>query len=213
MKLLCKTVIGILGVISFNAIAKNANQFNYIGINFQDNSYEDLNFTPEIDTAQLSPIKYNENSSKTGWRGFFGHQFNRYIAVEAGLTSFGKASFSITEELTDSSGKTTINTIQNGEFKTLAGDIRAVGTYPINNSLFVKAQIGVLAWDNEFTFLVSDIEEFAVQKKSDKGVSLLTGIGIAYGFNDLVAISLDFEKTEIAKITTQSLGVSLLVRF
>ena len=213
MKLLCKTVIGILGVISFNTIAKNANQFNYIGISSQDNSYENLNFSPEIDTAQLLPIKYNKNSSETGWRGFVGHQFNRYIAVEAGLTSFGKASFSITEEITDSNGKTTINTIQNGEFKTLAGDIRAVATYPINNSLFVKAQIGVLAWDNEFTFLVHDLEEYTVQKKSDKGVSLLTGVGIAYGFNDLVAISLDFEKTEIAKITTQSLGLSLLVRF
>jgi len=213
MKLLCKTTIGVLGFISLNVIAKNANQFNYIGINFQNNSYENLNFTPGIDTTQLSPIKYDENSSETGWRGFVGHQFNRYIAVEAGLTSFGKANFTITEEQTDSNGKITINTIQNGEFKTLAGDIRAVGTYPINNSLFVRAQIGVLAWDNEFTYLVNDIEGLTAQKDSDKGVSLLTGVGIAYGFNDLVAISLDYEKTEIAKITTQSLGVSLLVRF
>ncbi len=212
MKLLCKTTIGVLIFISLNVIAKNANQFNYIGINFQNNSYENLNFTPGIDTTQLSPIKYDENSSETGWRGFVGHQFNRYIAVEAGLTSFGKASFTIAEEQTDSNGKITINTIQNGEFKTLAGDIRAVGTYPINNSLFLRAQIGVLAWDNEFTYLV-DTEGLTAQKDSDKGVSLLTGVGIAYGFNDLVAISLDYEKTEIAKITTQSLGVSLLVRF
>lgn len=212
MKLLCKTTIGVLIFISLNVIAKNANQFNYIGINFQNNSYENLNFTPGVDTTQLSPIKYDENSSEIGWRGFVGHQFNRYIAVEAGLTSFGKASFTIAEEQTDSNGKIAINTIQNGEFKTLACDIRAVGTYPISNSLFLRAQIGVLAWDNEFTYLV-DTEGLTAQKDSDKGVSLLTGVGIAYGFNDLVAISLDYEKTEIAKITTQSLGVSLLVRF
>ena len=158
MKLLCKTIIGALSLMSLNAAAKNANQFNYIGINLQNNSYDNLNFHPQIKTTQLSPLKYADNSSNRGYRGLVGHQFNRYIAVEAGLTFLGKASFTVTKEQTDSEGNTKQNTIQNGEFKTLAGDIRAVGTYPINNSLFVKVQMGIFAWDNELTYLVDDTE-------------------------------------------------------
>lgn len=213
MKLLSTTVIGLLASLSFNATALSTNQFSYVGLSMQDNRYNDLNFAPNIDTTQLSPLNYNDKTSETGWRGFVGHQFNRYIGVEVGLTTFGKASFSVTEEVTDENNKTTINNVYNGEFKTFAGDIRVVGTYPINDSFFLKAQIGALAWDNEFSYLVQDPNGLTVQKNSDTGVSLLTGLGIAYGFNDLVAISLDIERTEIAKITTDNIGMSLLVRF
>ncbi|MBE0365534.1 hypothetical protein PULV_b0126 [Pseudoalteromonas ulvae UL12] len=43
--------------------------------------------------------------------------------------------------------------------------------------------------------------------------SLLSGIGLGYGFNKTVAISLDLEKTEIADISTQSLGLTVFLRF
>ena len=70
-----------------------------------------------------------------------------------------------------------------------------------------------LGWDNDFSILASGSEGVITQKTSDTGVSLITGVSIAYGFNDSVAISFDFERTEISKITTESLGVSLMVRF
>jgi len=213
MKLLGRTIIAALGLISLNTAAKGANQFNYFGIALQNNSYDNLNFAPKIETAQLSPLAYNDSSSETGNRVFSGYQFNRHIAVEVGLASFGKANFTVVEEQTNSTGKTIYTTIQEGNFQTLAADIRAVGTYPINDSFYLKAQVGLLAWDNEFSFLVDEDEGLAVQKTSDTGISLLTGFGIAYGFNSSVAISLDYENTKIAKITTQGLSVSLLMRF
>jgi len=213
MKLLCKTAICVLSFVSLNTAAKNANQFSYIGINFQKNSYDDLNLSPNIDTTQLTPLKYDEKTSESGYRGLVGYQFNRYIAVETGITSFGKASFSLEEDQTDTNGNITQKTIQGGEFSTLAADIRAIGTYPINNSLFIKAQVGILAWNNDMSILVEGVEGFSTQKESDSGVSLLTGLGVGYGFNDSMAITFDFERTEIAEITTKILGVSLLVRF
>lgn len=110
-------------------------------------------------------------------------------------------------------GKLKNKTVHSGDFETLAGDIRIVGTYPLSDSLFLKAHIGALAWDNEFSVLAQNNEELLVQKTSDSGVSLLTGVGLGYGINKAVAVSLDFEKTEIADISTQSLGVSLFIRF
>ena len=212
MKLFSNIIIGLLSVISIDAVARNANQFDYVGISFQNHNYDDLNFSPGINTAALAPLIYKENSSATGYRGFVGHQFNRYIAVEAGVTSFGKAEFSVIEQTKNSKGKLENKTLHSGSLETLAGDIRLIGTYPLTNSLFIKAHIGALAWDNEFTHLTQSTEKLLVEKKSDSGVSLLTGISLGYGFNDMVAISLDFETTEIAQISTQSLGLSILIR-
>ncbi|MFT5756207.1 MAG: hypothetical protein ACI9LM_000919 [Alteromonadaceae bacterium] len=213
MKLFREIIIGSLSFISLNAVANNANQFDYLGISFQNHSYDSLNFSPGIDTVGLAPLIYQTNSSAIGFRGFFGHQFNRYIAVEAGITSFGKANFSLVKKEKDSNGKLKDKTVHKGNFETLAGDIRIVGTYPISDSLFLKAHIGALAWNNELTVLAQSKEELVVQKTSESGVSLLTGVGLGYGINKVVAVSLDFEKTEIANISSQNLGLSIFVRF
>ena len=77
----------------------------------------------------------------------------------------------------------------------------------------MKAHIGASAWDNELTVLAQSTEGLLVQKTSKSGLSLLTGIGIGYGFNNVVALSLDFEKLEIAQISSQSIGLSVLARF
>lgn len=203
----------LLSLLSFTCLADNKNQFNYFGINALHNSYENIDFTPGIDMSKIPSLKYNETISEIGYRGFVGHQFNRYIAVEAGMTSFGKASFTVTEDTIDTNDKTTTSILHNGEFKTLSGDIRTIATYPINDSLYLKAQVGILAWDNEVSFLTKTDGELTTEKHSDNGVSLITGLGIAYGFNKLVAIAIDFETTEIANIDTKNMGLSLLVRF
>ncbi|MEW6990345.1 outer membrane beta-barrel protein [Colwelliaceae bacterium 6441] len=213
MKLFREIILGSLSYISINAAASDFNQFDYLGISFQNHSYESLNFSPGIDATELEPLIYKSSSSARGYRVFVGHQFNQYVAVEAGVTSFGKASFSLFEKGVDSAGKVKNNTIYDGQFKTLAGDARIIGTFPLSDSLFLKAHLGALAWDNDFTVLVQGQEQLLVEKSSDTGISLLSGIGLGYGFNKVVAVSLDFEKTEIADITNQSLGLSVFLRF
>jgi len=50
----------------------------------------------------------------------------------------------------------------------------------------------------------------SVTEAKDRGVSLLTGIGFGYGISKTMAVTLDFEKTEVADIPvkTISLGFS-----
>ena len=193
MKLFSNIIIGCLSVISINAVANDPNQFNYVGISFQNNDYDDLNFSPSVDTAALAPLIYKADSSESGFRGFVGHQFNRYVAIEAGVSSFGKAGFSVIKQTKDSKNNLKNETLHSGKFKTLAGDVRIIGTYPLGDNLFVKAHIGALVWNNEFNNLIQNTEKLLVEKKSDTGVSLVTGLGLGYGFNNKVAISLDFE--------------------
>ncbi|WP_077338285.1 outer membrane beta-barrel protein [Pseudocolwellia agarivorans] len=212
MTFFCKTFIGALTLFSFHAAANNTDKFDYLGLSLQHNSYDELNFSPQIDTSKLTPLDYSSSSSSIGFRGFVGHQFNRYIAMEAGVTSFGKGEFKVTEESTDSAGEVINNVLYSGTFKTLAGDIRAIGTYPLSDRLFLKAHVGILVWDNEFSYLSGNVSELNTQEVSDTGITLLTGLGIGYGFSKDFALSLDFEKTEIADITAQNISLSLLIR-
>lgn len=213
MKFLCKTLIGALSFISINAIANSSNKFDYIGLSYQSNSYNNLNFAPNIDTSKLAPLKYTADSSGTGLRGFLGHQFNTYIAVETGISYYGKAEFSVIETTTNSDATTTNKTIHQGDFSSLTGDFRVIGTYPVSDSLFLKAHVGALLWDSKLSVLVQTPGKLMVNKVSSSGVSLLTGVGIGYGFSKTIAISLDFERTEIAEITSQNLSLSFLIRF
>ena len=204
MKALRKTIVASLALISISISAKNYHQFDYLGLSFQQNTYANLTLAPQIELAELDRLEYKDNLSATGTKIFIGRQFNHFFAVEIGFTSFGRAIFSATEADSD---------IQ-GQFKTSAGDIRVVGTYPINQKLFLKGQLGYTSWYNETTFLVDEgAASYVTKEKKSKGGDLLTGLGIGYGFNKQVAVSFDIEKTEINKIKTDNLGLSLLLRF
>lgn len=202
-----------LVVISTNAAASVANQFDYLGISFQKNNYDSVPFSPNINTANISPLNYNESLSGVGFRVFVGHQFNKYLALEAGISSFGKADFSVKEPIVETDVNTKDKTIHKGSFKTLAGDLRIVGTYPLSKKTFLKVNVGAVAWDNDMTVLTQKDGDFATIKNSDTGVSLLTGLGIGYGFNRSIAMSLDFEKTEISDVKNKNLSLSFMVRF
>ncbi len=212
MQFFAKTIIGLAGLCSLQVLANNNNQFDYIGLNIQKSSYQNLHFSPELNPVALAPLTYNENLSGTGLRGFIGHQFNRFVAIEAGLSTYGKADFRVNQEVTDSAGKLAYETRFKGGFETSAGDLRVVGTYPISDSFYLKANLGVLIWNNELTTLAGSTAAPETKKTSDNGISVIAGLGVGYGFNNKVAITLDFEKTKIAGINTQNLGLALIVR-
>ncbi len=212
MQFFSKKMFSLLSLVSTYALADDSNQFSYFGLNLQHNSYQHIQFSPTSNPAKLTPLSYGENLSDKGLRGFVGHQFNRYFALEVGAGSYGEAGFQVTREQTGSDGKPLYTTVVDGGFKTFAGDLRAVGTYPFNDHLFLKAQLGALFWNNEFTRLTGTTAVPEIQKTSANGVSLISGLGVGYGFNNKIAVAIDFERTKIASIQTQNVSLSFLVR-
>ena len=81
-------------------MASNLNSFDYFGLPFQQNNYDSLAFSLDINASELTPSIYKTNSSEKGSRIFLGHQFNRYIAIESGVTPLGKKKFSVIPEET-----------------------------------------------------------------------------------------------------------------
>ena len=206
-------VLLMLSLVAFDSQADKVNPFNYYGVALQNNSYDAIEFSPTFAPAALAPLSYSKNTSGQGLRAFMGHHFNQYVAIEGGFSSLGKAKFLVANKQTDAAGKTTSTAVHQGDFSTLAADIRGVFTYSLNAKIFLKAHLGALVWDSKLESLAGTADAPVINKRSDSGVSLLTGVGLGYGFNKKVAMSVDFEQSEVFNITTKTLGVSLSIRF
>lgn len=200
-------------LVSFSTYSNGRNTFNYYGIGIQNIGYDDIEFSPNIEKTELLPDLYSKNTSGTGVRAFMGHHFNQYFAVEAGITSHGKANFLVYREAIDSEGTINKETIHRGDFSTISGDIRLIGTYAIGKKMFLRAHVGSLFWNNEFDYLSGNVGELVVKNESDTGASLLTGIGLGYSFTKNIAVSFEFENTKIANIKTQTISLSMMLRF
>lgn len=200
-------------IFSSNLHAKDKNQFMYFGLSAKNHNYSDLNFAPTVSKQSLGQLKLEESNKAIGARLLSGYQFNRYLAVELGITNFGEGDFKLFEQTTSSDGKKKTNTLHKGEFKTIGADISIVATYPFSDSIFVKALVGLQGWDNQFDMLEKGNDSFNVISQDDRGASLLTGFGIGYGVSKSMAFTLDFEQTEIAEIKTNSVSINWLFRF
>jgi hypothetical protein len=209
MKSLMYGVLLMLGLVAFDGRAETVNPFNYYGVALQNNSYDAIEFSSTFDPAALAPLSYSKNTSGQGLRAFVGHHFNQYVAIEGGFSSLGKAKFTVTEK----ASATASTTIHKGDFSTFTADVRGVLTYPLSPKVFLKAHLGALVWNNKFEYLTGSSNVPVLKKDSDTGVSVLAGVGLGYGFNKKVAMSVDYEQPEIADITTKTLGISLSIRF
>jgi len=198
-------------VLTSNLVAaSDKNTFSYFGVALQKSNFDEIQFK-QNQTEINEPLKYKESTSGIGARIFTGFNFNEYIAVEAGLSQFAKPDFSVSEKVTNADKTTKTTTHNKGSFSTLGMDIRAIASYSITDDVFLRAQIGALGWDNKSESLASsENEAYTTIEAKDRGVSLLTGIGIGYGISKTMAVSLDFETTKVAEISikTLSLGFS-----
>jgi hypothetical protein len=188
--------------------ANDMNVFSYFGFALQKNSFDNIQFQAIPEITFSDPQKYKQSTSGIGARLFAGVNFNEYIAVEAGLSQFAKPDFSVTEKVTNADKTTKTITHHKGDFSTLALDIRAIGSYPLTDDVFIRAQLGAIGWDNTYGSLnVAEDEVVKVIDTKDRGVSLLTGIGFGYGISKTMAVTLDFEKTEVAEIPVKTISI------
>lgn len=194
------------------AKSNTRDQFDYFAVSLNKPSYDQLDFTPNLEATDLEPLKEEVEKEKFGTRLFYGYQFNRFFAVEAGFNYFGKSSFKLYTETTSAQNVVTKKTQHKGSFSSLGADVRLIGTLPLTNNLYLKGSVGALAWSSDKEFITKGTDEFVINEESESGVSMVSGLSLAYGIRKSVAVSLDYEKTEIAGIDTSNIGLSVTFR-
>lgn len=198
--------------LSLDTKASSRDQFDYLAVSINKPTYNDLDFSPSLGAEDLAPLKEDVEKESYGFRLFYGYQFNRFLAVEGGLDYYGKSDFSLYTEQTDSENVVTKTNVHTGSFSSVGTDVRLVGTYPITNNFYVKASVGALAWYSDHEYISKENNSFIANEESESGVSVVTGLSLAYGIRKFAAVSLDYEKTEIRDIDTSNIGISFTFR-
>ncbi len=195
-----RVVAIVLLMLAANGQAANVNSFEYFGFSVQYPRYDEADFALNLETA----TSYSIETEQPGWRFFIGHHFNKYVAIETGITYFGEAS--VIQDIDDGAAD-----FERGEFNTLSGDLRFIGTLPFGEHFFLRAQVGYLFWNNQSIHVAGS--SLLVEERTDTGNSPIAALGMGYGFSDKIALTLDYEQTEILDVATEALSLSFLIRF
>ncbi len=212
MKLLSKLLVASMLFVVANVDASHRDEFDYIALSINKASFEEFDFTPDLDFSSIDSFGETIGSSKLAGRLFYGYQFNQFLALEAGFDYFSGKDFSVFEETSAANNSKVKTNIYTGGFKAFGGDLRVVGTYPVTNNFYIKTNVGALAWSSEVDTVSREVNGLVATTNEENGISLIAGLGLAYGIEKLVAISLDVETTEIADIRITNLGVSFTFR-
>lgn len=179
-------------LLSNHAQAVLSDDFAYYGAALQLQSFADL---PAPDYTSAS-------STELGYRLFAGYQLNSWLGVELGGQKLADAEYQPTSPA---------NSSRKVLSKGLALDSKLIASYSINDVWFVRAQTGVLLWQNEKTDqTVTPVSTVTVKKS---GGSAVYGLGLGYSIKRAVAVSLDVEKSAVAEQDYQALRLSLMLKF
>lgn len=194
------------------AEAKSGRSFDYFAFTVNNSSYDSLNFRPNISDQQIAPFKLKVTEPSMGYRAFYGYQYNPFFAIEGGVNYFAKSSFNLTQEEKDSKGTVTTTQLIGGEFSAIAADMRVIGTYAISNNVYLKANIGAVAWYGDKAQLTRTANKLVITSDTDSGLSPVAGFGIAFGYKQFVALSVDIEKTKVYDVDIENIGISATFR-
>ncbi len=201
-----------LGLMAPPVSAKGSSEFNYVSVSYLNFSYDDVTFEQKINPAEIEELFSITSNSLSGYRMAFGHHFNQYLATEVGFSSLDAANYTLNEQSSNSEVATSTE-VEPGEFKSLSADIRIITTYPITKNMYLKAHLAASLWNTSLTHFTLKNAQYDTVTKDLNGVSMSSGFGIGFAISRSVALTGDFESTEIADVRLETLAISALIRF
>ena len=198
---------------SSQAFAQGSNHFDYFGFSWLQSHYDGVNFTPAGKAFEQNNLVYDDQYNSEGYRFFIGHQINAYFGLEGSYAQHGKAKFSVIEQNVVVKEERDVAQVEKvllvqGTHETKAVELRAFATYPLSDQTFVRAHLGIMAWQRQFDQLL-DAKTLLVDDVEESDYSMTAGLGFGYGFNQHWALFFDIEQTQFADVDANSFTVSL----
>jgi hypothetical protein len=187
----------------------------YIGFNVGNADY---GIYDDASTAEeLSNIDYTFDDSDTGMQFYAGYQLSQYFAIEASYTDLGQANFKA--DLSDSgltAGYTyEVSGSSESSLPTTTKTLALVARYPFGDNLYLKAKLGLNAWEISPTSTIDyryEIPELNIDEsmyESEKpdvesGTDSFGSVGVEYAL-DSFSITADYQvfNLEVYEIETE----------
>ncbi len=180
--------------LSCNATAQLLDGFVYYGAALQTHVYDDL----------LLKNRLEAEGKNVGYRLFTGYQFNRWIGVEIGAQQLADGDFVLKNNANNA-------LLAQSDFQTKALDAKLVLSYSFADDWFIRAQTGLLAWDNKRTD--SSITPLSSNQLKSSGEDALYGAGLGYSISQDYALTLEVEKSKVAGLEFVGFSLNLMTKF
>ena len=122
-----------------------------------------------------------------GWKGFWGYNFNKYMAIEGAYVDLGEVDgdFTVTAPV-PGVGKSVIEV----DGFTVLG----IGQYPVLERVDLFAKVGAYFWDAEGRITLNSGMNEAAFETDEDGTDLVYGAGAVYEFTEHVAVRAEWER-------------------
>jgi hypothetical protein len=176
-----------------------------------------------VEADDFGDVNYTFDDTDIGIQFYAGYQWSQYFAVEASYTDLGETKLSI--DLSDSgltSGSTyEISGSAESSVSAVTKALAIVGNYPINENLFLKAKLGLNAWEispsSTFDYRL-EIPEFNIDESVyetekldvESGTDKFWSLGVEYTL-DSFSITADYQvfTLDLGDIDLLSAGIKI----
>jgi OOP family OmpA-OmpF porin len=185
---------GFLGFMALTAIASPLIQADdsgwYIGGNVgeSDATIDNERIAENLLEGGFATTAFDENDSDTGYKLFWGYQFNRYFALEGGYFDLGEFDFTATTF--------PVGTL-NGNLDIKGVNVDLVGFLPFTDKFSAFGRVGVNHAETESSFSGTGAVNVINPNASEREANLKLGAGLQYDFNDNWAMRLETERYRI----------------
>lgn len=133
------------------------------------------------------------DKSDTGWKGYLGYRFNRFLALEAGYADLGEATFDTTivgaPAPLDALTPFPIKATATADGALLSGVLHL----PLTDAFSVFAKAGAFRWEAEFTERIPGTGITRVSR-SEKETDPAYGVGAELRFTEALRVRAELER-------------------
>jgi len=174
----------------------------YGGLGIGQSSTSDFSAS-DVDDGSF--ISSSTDDSDTGWKGFVGYRFLKFLSVELAYVDLGE--FSINAQ-SDGTGIFAPGDVRfSADSDTIA--LQAMGILPLGERFSIYAKYGYHKWDAKLR--ASD--SLTSGSDSEDGEDPMYGLGVNFGLKGAGSIRLEYELYEIDDVDVDLISVAFAFRF
>ena len=154
---------------------------------FNDQALTNQHVTPNP-ASPFSSFSIATDRRDTGYKVFFGRQFNPYIGIEGGYFNLGKYGFQTT---TTPAGTLT------GEIRAQGVNADVVGTLPLTTNVSLVGRIGAAYTRTRAEYGGSGAVTVRDPNPSERKATMKTGLGVQYAFSNSFQMRAEAEQYRV----------------
>jgi OOP family OmpA-OmpF porin len=132
------------------------------------------------------------DKTDTGWKGYLGYRFNRFLALEGGYVDLGEASFNTTIVSAPPPFDTSTPFPLHATATANGAVLSAVLHLPLGDSVSLFAKAGAFYWHAEFT---EQIPGFGTRlRRTEKETDAAYGAGTEFKLTDVLRLRVEYER-------------------